>query len=213
MTELEKNAQKEVELIGKKQKKVQELTEVEEAQGREFLETGKSKIGRVLKLKAELGMIDSALKACRASRGNAIKAKVAAEAAGLRRQIGEKQSELESHEAKRAKHLAALSELEDVVFTPLILGLQPVDPFMPSRGYYAPRSAKLRAEIDSLQRQAGELSRWQVPDSGSVSIEGTSIDQLLMAVMTHSSLVPNAEDVMKWHAACEAQSSNDSATF
>jgi hypothetical protein len=215
VTELEKIAAKEIELCQRKQEKALALAEAEDAAGREFMETGKSKIGRVLKLRAERDAIDSALKACRAARVDAIKSKIAAEAADLRRQIADKQRELADLEAKTRKHLTALSELEldgGALYTSAVLSLQHSggDALTP---LLLPKSQKLRAEIEGLERKANDLTRWTLPDSGSVNIEGTSINELLMAVLTHSSQVPSAEDVIKWHRLCEAESNKPFGDF
>jgi predicted nucleic acid-binding Zn-ribbon protein len=115
-----------------------------------------------------------------------------AEAAVLRKQAAQLRSEMESIEAKVAKHLAAVADLQGAQFrtsTALGSGL--------------PRTEILQTQIGALEGRAQSLEG-ELPRSGALNVEAaTSVDALLAAVLRYESETPTVQDILDWAVACE----------
>lgn len=187
--EVRRFGEKEVELVGKKRLRIHELSEAEQGAGLAYLEGGTSSFDQVIRLRAELGVIESALKACRVQRLNAIASKFKVEAQQIRRQAGDKRAELAELEAKTSSLLEQLSALQGAPFT--------------AAG--TSKSETLQNEIAGLERRARELESKTIPSAGVVDLqEITSSEQFTIAVLCFEAEGPTAEEIEGWMNACQA---------
>ena len=202
MSELEKLTNKTIQLLSERRQKTEQLEAAEKGACNEFLNFGKMKAGKTLKLMAELRVIDAALTAGEERRVDAIRRAAADEAGKLLAQAEVKRRELSALENKTGKLLADLSKLEGVAYTPAILEAQPKgDVFT---GAYIPNSARLRNEISALESRARETDR-HIPASGSVDVTVSTPDEFLSAVLQYRAEIPTLNEILSWHEDCEAQ--------
>jgi hypothetical protein len=200
--EIRRLAEKEIELVGKRWKAVHALAAAEQGAGLAYLEGKNSGLDQVIKLRAELGVIDAAVRTCQAQRSSAVKNRYSIEAKEARRKITEKQAEIASLNAKTAKHLQALSELEGVAYTHEVLGCQPAGEGA-LRAHIEPRSETLRREISELDRSAQEAENWRAPNYGTVDMPDVINEQeFSLAVLMHDSQGVTAQVLVDWIDAC-----------
>jgi hypothetical protein len=197
--------QREIELLAQRRAKAADIAAAEQEAGEAFLdaEAGSTAPGAavetVLRLKAELSAFDRGLDVCHRRRLEAIKRKWEAEAGELREQAATAQRELEALEAKTAPHLAALSKIEGVPFTGVILRCEPDG----MGGLHVPRSVALQAQLDELPSRILGVERRAFPTSGLIETEGTGIESLLSGLVALEGETPRIGDVLDWAAAVE----------
>lgn len=206
---IEQYARREIDLVGRLRAAKEKIGLAEAAAGAAILdsenETGAPGCGvateavdALARAKAEVQALESAIKACRVRRLEAVKTKRAEAAAALRKQAAEMREQLEKLKAKTAKHLAEISELEGMPFA-----LTPA----PAPGMWGtvPLSQTLQNDALAADLKAASLEV-EVPRNGSVTIDdATSVDPLILAVLQHPSDGPAAEDIAAWAAAVETR--------
>lgn len=197
--DVERYATKEVELIGRRRAATEAITTAEQAAGTALLDAGEGEavtapVEAVMRAKAQVSALDAAIHACRSRRLEAIRAKRQGDAAGLREQIIELREQLEKLEAKIAKHVAAISELQGAPFVAL-----------PASGWnQVSRWQELQNQIASFEIRAAALEAAEVPRGGVVDVQGvTTPDQLLLAALLHESDGPSVESIIAWAVGCE----------
>ena len=65
------------------------------------------------------------------------------------------------------------------------------------------RLQHLGLQIQGFGEQIARLQRADVPDSGTVDAEGTSVDSLLTAVTEVEAIIPSAASILDWAEGCE----------
>jgi multidrug efflux pump subunit AcrA (membrane-fusion protein) len=159
------------------------LAEAEAGAGERFLDGAEDPMREVIDLRLQIDTLNAALAALERRKSEAKLARRRAEAADARRQVKLKRGDLATLEGQTGKLLAELSRLEGIEYSAGILSSQPTGiwngadfhsepkPWEPAHrlkqdpagrgGYAAPRSGKLRQEIEDLEKQAriieGEL--------------------------------------------------------
>ncbi len=188
-------AEKEIELLRKKQLRARELCAAEQNAGAAFLAGRSAALDLITTLPAELGAIDLALKASRTLRLGAIADKVKIQAHQIREEIGSLQSELSGLDVKIQEHLDVLCFLEGI---PVTAGI------FVSRPDFDCKTNKLRTEIAKLEKTAADLERWTLPATGRADLSNlVDPEELLLAVLTHASDSPAAEAVLDWVDRCQ----------
>src|SRR5208283_458605 len=82
-------------------------------------ESAAAAVEQIVRAKSGVAAIEASIRACRARRLEAIRGKIAAEAAEWRKRADEARAEQDRITAKTKKHLDALKQLEGVEFTPV----------------------------------------------------------------------------------------------
>lgn len=202
-SEFQRIGARELELETECASKRAELATAKTAAGSAIVDGDKSTVGKVVRLAAEVDSFECALDACHARRITAIQDLLRAKAQERRRLAAEKRDELGALEAKTAKHLQALAELEGVPYSFFILGQQPVGDA--GNGFHTPLSTRLRIEAEDLESQAVELESRGVSRRGVVDINGaTNTQDLIKALLREEKDIPSVSAVLAWAAACES---------
>jgi hypothetical protein len=196
--ELEKYANKELELMASLQEAAGKVSDAERSAGDSILdgESTDTAMEAIVRAKAQMAALEGAIRACRARRLAAIEAKLAAEVADLKKRAGEAREEHERIATKAARHLKALQELEGCQYMPAATVYMP--------GGAATNSGRLAALAHGLEDQAAHLEAAGVPDSGSAQLDDVaSVNDLASAILRHPSDGPSAAEALSWAAACD----------
>src|ERR1039458_9369756 len=121
--EIERYAAKELKLIADHSGAVAMVSAAELSAGDALLdapdvESTNAAVEQIVRAKSGVAAIEASIRACRARRLEAIKGKIAAEAAEWRRCADEARAEQERITGKTKKHFDALKQLEGVEFIP-----------------------------------------------------------------------------------------------
>ena len=121
--EIEKYAAKEVKLVADHREAVARVSAAELSAGDALLdaqdgESTSAAVEQIVRAKSGVAAIEASIRACRVRRLEAIKGKIAAEAADWRRRADEARAEQDRITAKIKKHVDALKQLEGVEFIP-----------------------------------------------------------------------------------------------
>jgi len=197
MTDLEKYAVKELELLAGLHEAAGKVANAERSAGDGILdgESTDAAVDAIVRARAQVAALEGAIRSCRVRRLAAIESKIAAEAADLRKRAGEARAEQERIATKAGRHLKALKELEGCEYVPV------TNPYIPAS---IPQSSRLASLAASLEDQAARLEAAGIPDSGSVQLDDvTSTADLTAAILKHPSDGPSAADIHLWAAACD----------
>jgi hypothetical protein len=195
--ELEKYANKELELMASLQEAAGKVSDAERSAGDSILdgESTDAAVDAIVRAKAQVAALEGAIRACRIRRLAAIEAKIASEVADLKKRAGEAREEHERIAAKSARHLKALQELEGCQFVPAATLFNPV---------VTTNSGRLAALAHGLEDQAARMEAAGIPDSGSVQLDDVaSVNDLAAAILKHPSNGPSAAETLAWAAACD----------
>jgi len=197
MTDLEKYAVKELELLASLRDAAGKIADAERSAGDSILdgESTDAAVDAIVRARAQVAALEGAIRSCRARRLKAIESKIAAEAADLRKRAAEAHAEQERIAAKAGRHLKALRELEGCEYIAVS------NPYVPAS---IPQSSRLASLAASLEDQAAQLETAGIPDSGSVQLDDvTSTADLAAAILKHPSDGPSAADIHAWAALCD----------
>jgi chromosome segregation ATPase len=195
--DISKWADKALSLLQKRCEAADRISTAELSAGNAILDAAEGEstnlpVEAVVRARAEVAAFDAAGRSCIERLADAKRAKRQGEAAVLRKQAAQLRSEMESIEAKVAKHLAAVADLQGAQFrtsTALGSGL--------------PRTEILQTQIGALEGRAQSLEG-ELPRSGALNVEAaTSVDALLAAVLRYESETPTVQDILDWAVAFE----------
>lgn len=191
--EIQKYAAKELKLLGDHREAVAMVSAAELSAGDALLdaveaESANAAIEQIVRAKSSVAAIEASIRACRARRLEAIKGKIAVEAADWRRRADEARAEQDRITAKTKKHVDALKQLEGVEFIPAS----------------TPKSSTLGARAFGCEDKAVQLETASVPRNGGAQLDDvTSAISLVEMVLRHESDGPSAQEVFAWAAACD----------
>lgn len=191
--EIERYAAKEVKLVADHRDAVAGVSAAEMSAGDALLdapegESAATAVEQIVRAKSSVAAIEASIRACRARRLEAIKGKIAAEAADLRRRADEARAEQDRITAKAKKHLDALKQLEGVEFIPAS----------------TPKSSTLGTRAFGCEDKAVQLETASVPRNGGAQLDDVmSAIPLVEMVLRHESDGPSAQEVFAWAAACD----------
>jgi hypothetical protein len=200
---IEQFAKQEIELLARRRAAATAIVVAESAAGAALLDvvegdTAASSVDQIQRARDELGQLDAAIKICHARRSAACRAKRQAEAGGLRRQAAELHDQAEKIEAKVARALALVADVQGTAFNPPTVAL----------GGDLPLSLKLRSEAAALENRAADLES-ELPRSGVLDCDGTATNDLIEAMLLVERETPTTEAIVAWAAACEKRSGRD----
>ena len=184
MTELEKYAIKEVELLGRLREAAGKVSDAERRAGDGILdgEPTDAVVEAIVRAKAQVAALEGAITSCRKRRLQAIEDQTAAEVAGLRKRAEEARAEHNRIAAKTERHLRALKELEGCDYAPV------TGPYIPAS---MPQSSRLAAQASSLEDKADSLESAGVSHSGAADIDDvTDTMPLVEAILRHPPTAP-----------------------
>ena len=191
--EIQKYAAKELKLLGDHREAVAMVSAAELSAGDALLdaveaESANAAIEQIVRAKSGVAAIEASIRACRARRLEAIKGKIAVEAAVWRKRADEARAEQARITAKTRKHFDALKQLEGVEFLPAS----------------TPKSSTLGTEVLGCEDKAAQLERSGVPRNGHAHLDDvTSVVPLVEVVLRYESDGPSAQEVLAWAAACD----------
>src|ERR1017187_5931217 len=191
--EIEKYAAKEVKLVADHREAVARVSAAELSAGEALLdaqdeESAIAAVEQIDRAKSGVAAIEASIRACRARRLEAIKGKIAADAADWRRRADEARAEQNRITAKTKKHFDALKQLEGVEYIPAS----------------APKSSTLGARAFGCGDKAVQLEAAGVPRNGGAQLDDvTSAIPLVEMVLRHESDGPSAHEVLAWATACD----------
>jgi hypothetical protein len=137
---------------------------------------------------AEIRALNGAIAGCRTRRLDAIRAQRAQGVEKIRRDAADKMQQMRSVDSRAQKLLAQISELEECDYLPKA----------------TPRSGRLRAEAEALERQAQDVEAQGVPDSGMIDLEAaTTSEEVVVAALQFPADGPPAEKLFAWLESCE----------
>jgi len=197
MTDIEKYAAKELELLARLHAAAGKVADAERSAGDSILdgESTDAAVDAIVRARAQVAALEGAIRSCRVRRLKAIESKIAAEVADLRKRAGEARAEQERIAAKAGRHLKALRELEGCEYIAVS------NPYVPAS---IPQSSRLASLASSLEDQAAHLEAAGIPDSGSVQLDDVaSTADLAAAILKHPSDGPSAADIHAWAALCD----------
>ena len=183
--EVQKYAAKELKLLGDHREAVAMASAAELSAGDALLdaveaESANAAIEQIVRAKSSVAAIEASIRACRARRLEAIKGKIAVEAADWRRRADEARAEQDRITAKTKKHVDALKQLEGVEFIPAS----------------TPKSSTLGARAFGCEDKAVQLETASVPRNGGAQLDDvTSAISLVEMVLRHESDGPSAQEV------------------
>ena len=186
--EIEKYAAKELKLVANHSEAVAMVSAAELSAGDALLdapegESASAAVEQIFRAKSGVAAIEASIRACRARRLEAIKGKIAAEAAEWRRRADEARAEQERITGKTKKHIDALKQLEGVEFIPAA----------------TPKSSTLGARAFGCEDKAVQLEAAGVPPNGGAQVDDvTSAAPLVEMVLRHESDGPSAQEVFAW---------------
>ncbi len=142
---------------------------------------------------AELRALAVAIVGCRGRRMEAIRSKRIASATAIRKEATGKEAEAAKIEARALELLAEISSVQGMTYPGAILSTNP------QLGQFGiPKSAQLRIEAENLLARASQFEK-DVPSGGVVDVENvTSSAELAIAVLTHESEGPTAQQILQW---------------
>jgi len=193
VAEIDRYAAKEVKLVADYREAVARVSAAELSAGDAFLdapegESATAAVEQMVRAKSGVAVIEASIRACRARRLEAIKGKLAAEAADWRRRADEANAEQGRITAKTKKHFDALKQLEGVEFIPAS----------------TPKSSMLSAQAFGCGDKAVQLEATSVPRNGGAQLDDvTSAIPLVEMVLRHESDGPSAQEVLAWAATCD----------
>jgi hypothetical protein len=191
--EIDKYAAKEVKLVADHREAVAGVSAAEMSAGEALLdapegESAATAVEQIVRAKSGVAAIDASIRACRARRLEAIKGKIAAEAAAWHKRADEARAEQDRIMAKTKKHLDALKQLEGVEFIPAS----------------TLKSSTLGTRAFGCEDKAVRLEAAGVPRNGGAQLDDvTSAVPLVEMVLRHESDGPSAQEVFAWAAACD----------
>jgi len=191
--EIEKYAAKELRLVADHSEAVAMVSTAELSAGEALLdapdsESAKAAVEEIVRAKSGIAAIEASIRACRARRLEAIRGKIAAEAADWQKRAAEARAEQDRIMAKTKKHLDTLKQLEGVEFIPAS----------------TPKSSTLGARAFGCEDKAVQLETAGVPRNGGAHLDDvTSAIPLVEMVLRHESDGPSAQEVLAWAAACD----------
>ncbi len=191
--EIDKYAAKEVKSVANHRDAVAGVSAAELTAGDALLdsqdgESASAVVEQIVRAKSGVAAIEASIRACRARRLEAIKGKIATDAADWRKRADEARAEQDRIAAKTKKHLDALKQLEGVEFIPAS----------------TPRSSTLGARAFGCEDKAVQLESAGVPRNGGAQLDDvTSATPLVEMVLRHESDGPSAQEVLAWAAACD----------
>jgi hypothetical protein len=192
-----KYAQKENELLARLRAADERIAQAEADAGAAYAdaEGGQSasiSLDAVLRAKAEVPLIESAIRAVRARRLDAIRESRKSEAAAPRKQAAELRTEIARIEQKVRKHIESINVLQE---TQVTVSAAPGEP--------TAKSQLLETRATAIEQRAAALEA-DLPRDGKVTLDNvTGIDALIAAVLQHQSDSPSSQDVMQWATAVE----------
>ncbi len=193
--EIERYAAKEVKLVADHSEAVARVSAAELTAGDALLdgqdgESASAAVEQIVRAKSSVAAIEASIRACRVRRLDAIKGKIAAEAAAWRRRADEARAEQDRITAKTKKHVDALKQLEGVEFIPAS----------------TPKSSTLGTRAFGCEDKAVQLETASVPRNGGAQLDDvTSAIPLVEIVLRHESDGPSAQEVFAWAAACDPE--------
>lgn len=191
--EIEKYAAKELKLAASYGEAIAMVAVAELSAGDALLdaqdgESASAAVEQIVRAKSGVAAIETSIRACRVRRLEAIKNKIAADAADWGRRAGEARAEQDRIMAKTNKHLDALKQLEGVEFIPAS----------------TPKSSTLGARAFGCEDKAVQLEAACVPRNGGAQLDDvTSAIPLVEMALRHESDGPSAQEVFAWAAACD----------
>ncbi len=191
--EIEKYAAKELKLVADHREAVAGVSAAEMSAGDALLdsqdrESANAAVEQIVRAKSGVAAIEASIRACRARRLEAIKGKIAADAADWRRRADEAHAEQGRITAKTKKHVDALRQLEGVEFIPAS----------------TPNSSTLGTRAFGCDDKAVQLAAAGVSRNGGAQLDDvTSAVPLVEMVLRHESDGPSAQEVLAWAAACD----------
>jgi len=195
---IEKHAQKEIELVARLRTANERIAQAEADAGAAYVdaEDGQStsaSVDAVLRARAEVPLIESAIRTVRGRRLDAARAKRAEASAELRKQASGVRAQIASIETKVAKHIGAINELQSTHVTVSVTA-----PGEPSA-----KSQLLETQAMAIEHRAAALES-DLPRHGTVTLDDvTGTDPLIAAVLHHASDSPSSQDVVQWAADVE----------
>jgi len=191
--EIDKYAAKEVKLVADHCEAVARVSAAELTAGDALLdaqdsESASAAVEQILRAKSGVAAIEASIRACRVRRLEAIKGKIAADAADWRRRADEAHVEQDRIMTKTKKHFDALKQLEGVEYITAS----------------TPKSSTLGARAFGCEDKAVQLETAGVPRSGGAQLDDvTSAIPLVEMALRHESDGPSAQEVLAWAAACD----------
>lgn len=177
--EIKRLAEREQALVAERQARAQEIAELEQQIGEDYLDgNGEAGLADLTRHRVQVEAINRAIVAARDRRLEATRAKVRAQADALRKQADDKRGELARLQSETSDLLDRLSELEEIRYTASILTAQRCGDWYslpnfrrpeewegppdlagdPSNArYQTPRSRRLRTEIEALVAEAAKV--------------------------------------------------------
>jgi hypothetical protein len=195
---IERHAQKEIELVARLRAANERIAQAEVDAGAAYVdaEDGQStsaSVDAVLHAKAEVALIDSAIRTVRGRRLDAARGKRAEASAELRKQASGVRAQIAMIETKVAKHIGAINELQGTHVTVSVTA--PGEP--------TAKSQLLETQAMAIEQRAAALEG-ELPRHGTVTLDdATSIDPLIAAALHHASDSPSSQDVVEWAADVE----------
>jgi len=201
---IEKYAQKEIELIARLSAASQRIAQAETAAGTAYVDADEGQstsvsVDEVLRAKAEVPLIESAIRTVRGRRLEAVRAKRQADAGELRKQAADLRAEIARIEQKVRKHVEAINALQETLVSVSAAPAQPIA-----------KSHLLETQAMAIEARAAALDS-ELPRHGSVTLDNvTSIDPLIAAVLHHPTDSPLSQDVVQWAADVERKAGRGS---
>jgi hypothetical protein len=195
---IEKYVQKEIELVARLRAATESIAQAEADAGAAYVdaEDGQStsaSLDAVLRAKAEVPLIESAIRTVRGRRLDAARSKRAEASAELRKQASAVRAQIASIETKVAKHIGAINELQSTHVTVSVTA--PGEP--------PAKSQLLETQAMAIEQRAAALDG-ELPRHGTVTLDDvTDTDPMIAAVLMHASDGPSARDLASWAAAVE----------
>jgi hypothetical protein len=192
---LERTISREIGLTTQKRAAVAALVVAREAAGSALVDgEARQELASVTRLVEEISAASRAIGLLRARRSTAIVAENGAAANRLRSEAKEKQSELNSLNAKVLKALADIGKLEGVEYDQAGL-------YVAANG--TARSERLTIQIRELNEKADALESGTVSRNGYFDADAVTDDATVIAgVLRHASEGPTVEAVSDWLSAC-----------
>ena len=176
--EIERYAAKEVKLVADHREAVARVSAAELSAGDALLdaqdgESTSAAVEQIVRAKSGVAAIEASIRACRVRRLEAIKGKIAAEAADWRRRADEARAEQDRITAKIKKHVDALKQLEGVEFIPAS----------------TPKSSTLGTRAFGCEDKAVQLEAADLPRDGGAQLDDvTSVIPLVGMVVRHEKI-------------------------
>ena len=202
---IEKYAQKEIELIARLSAASQRIAQAETAAGTAYVDADEGQstsvsVDEVLRVKAEVPLIESAIRTVRGRRLEAVRAKRQADAGELRKQAADLRADIARIDQKVRKHIESINALQETHVTVSVTA--PCEP--------TAKSQLLEAQAAAIEQRAAALEG-DLPRHGKVTLDNvTSINPLIAAVLHHPTDSPLSQDVVQWAADVERKAGRGS---